>query len=241
MRYIDSPSRYLADRTPREAAFLAIVLACSIVTFGHWPEFMTTTGVGVIFALRIPQARPIAVGFCLGWLAAMAAIMRVHGWDLTNLRVVLPAVALVLLTSRDLFHRFDAAPARWLPNVWRELPTRHWRAMRWCAYSLGILVALVVPGWLWTATNMGFSTTAPTWITGGVVLSLALLVLGQASGFIVAAGVATAVLLRLAPGVFSEANPIFDVWPAMLAPICLAAVAVLLLSLPYCARLFIRR
>ena len=258
VRYVDSSIRPLLDRTPREIVLIALGVTCSALSFGHWAEFFTTAGVTLIFALRVPQARPIAVGFCLGWIAAMASFAYHTGWradtlaldwnglGLFDLRFILPAMTLLLLTSRDLFERFDAAPERisWLPNVWRQLPRRHWRTMRWCAYSLGILVALVVPGWLWWTSQLldlrpDVTSAMPIGITAGIVLSLALLVLGRGLGFLIAAAVGITVLITLGPDALSEwsyaTTP--GIHPAMLRPVCIAALAVTALSIPYTARL----
>ena len=237
MPIIDSPIRILAGRTPRELILLAIVSYGAFLSVGYWPEFITVVGVGLIFALRVPQARPIAVGFCLGWLVSMAALMRGTHFDVTNVRVLMPAGLLLLLTSRDLFERFDAAPARFIPNVWRDLPAKHWRIMRWTAYSLGVFSALVVPGWLWAAKFWGVSSATPTWVLVGIVVSLALLVLGSALGFVVAAAVSAFTLVQLGPALWQDALVTQGLRPGMLGPICAAALVVLLLSLPYCLRL----
>lgn len=236
MPIIDTPIRAVRDRTPRELLLLALVAYGAYLSYGFWPEFITATGVALLFALRVPQARPIAVGFCLGWLVSMAAMMHGQQWDLTNVRILIPAVLLFLLSSRDLFARFDAAPARFIPNVWRDLPTKHWRMMRWCAYSLGVLSALVVPGWLWAAKYLGASSVAPTLVVVGIVLALALLVVGSALGFVLAAAVSAFTLLENAPSLFAQ-DASAPLRQGMLGPVCGAALAVLVLSMPYCVRL----
>lgn len=242
MRIVDTSISTLGGKTPRELLLLAVVGYAAYLSFGHWPEFITATGVAVLFALRVPQARPIAVGFCLGWLISMVAMMRgTHldfaDWDFTNVRIVMPAGILLLLTSRDLFERFDAAPSRIIPNVWRELPTRHWRMMRWCAYSLGVLSALVVPGWLWTSNAWGLSRVAPAAVVAAIVIAIALLVVGSALGFIVAAAVSCFVLIELGPHLQSKLDFAVGVRPGMLGPICVAALVVFLFAVPYCVRL----
>ncbi len=238
MRIIDSPIPQLAGKTPRELVLLAVVSAATYLCYGHWPEFVTALGVTLLFALRVPQARPIAVGFCLGWLVSITAMMRADGvWDLENPRLLVPAFLLLLLSSRDLFERFDAAPARLVPNVWRDLPSKHWRMMRWCAYGLGVLASLVVPGWLWASSWWHVSTTQPTWVLVGIIAALALLVIGSALGFVLAASVAGYTLFKFAPELLSDAAFTPGLRPGMLVPLCAAALFVLVLAAPYCVRL----
>ena len=241
MPIIDSPIRIAGGRTPRELLLIAIVSYGAYLSFGFWPEFITATGVALLFALRVPQARPIAVGFCLGWLVSMAALMGTAHFDPTNVRILIPAGLLLLLTSRDLFERFDAAPARFIPNVWRDLPSKHWCMMRWGAYSLGVFSALVVPGWLWASAHWGMSNTTPTWVLVGIIVALALLVLGSALGFVVAAAVSAFTLVTLGPELLQQAPFTPGIRVGMLGPICGAALIVLLFSAPYCLRLVRRR
>jgi hypothetical protein len=247
MPIIDTPIRVIGGRTTRELMLLAIVSYAAYLSYGFWPEFVTATGVALLFALRVPQARPIGVGFCLGWLVSMGAMVladvQYYGAEfqlssLTDFRFLIPAMVLVLLTSKDLFERFDAAPARFIPNVWRELPTRHWRTMRWSAYSLGVFSALVVPGWLWASRAWNLSSETPTWVLIGIVLALALLVIGSALGFIVATAVSAFTLVELAPRLSENDIFLAGIRPGMLLPICCAALVVFLLSAPYCLRLF---
>jgi hypothetical protein len=249
MPIIDAPIRVIAGRTTRELLLFAIVSYAAYLSFGFWPEFVTATGVALLFALRVPQARPIGVGFCLGWLVSMGAMMvadihyygaEFHLRNVTDFRFLIPAVVLLLLTSRDLFDRFDAAPARFIPNVWRDLPTRHWRTMRWSAYSLGVFSALVVPGWLWATRAWNLSSETPTWVLIGIILALALLVIGSALGFIVATAVSAFTLVELAPMLMDNDFFAAGIRPGMLGPICGAALVVLVLSAPYCLRLFVR-
>lgn len=249
MHTIDTPIPAIGGRTAREAALFGIVAYAAYLSFGHWAEFATATGVALLFAFRVPQARPIAVGFCLGWLVSMAALwsaqVRFYGDEfqlqyLLDMRLLIPAGLLLILSSRDLFQRFDAAPARLIPNVWRDLPTKHWRMMRWSAYSLGVWSALVVPGWLWPARAWSLSGELPTWILVGIVLALALLVIGSALGFIVATAVSAFALVKLAPLLFEADAISVGIRPGMLGPICGAALVVFLFAAPYCVRLFWR-
>jgi hypothetical protein len=247
MRIIDTPIAALGGRSSRELLLLGIVAYAVYLSVGFWPEFATATGVALLFAFRVPQARPIGVGFCLGWLVSMAAMTvanvryygaELHLANLYDLRFLIPAGLLALLSSRALFERFDAAPARFIPNVWRELPAKHWRMMRWSAYSLGVLSALIVPGWLWPTRAWGLSSTAATWIVIGIVLALALLVIGSALGFIVATLLSAFTLGKLAPLLSGSDYFSSGIRPGMIGPICGAALVVFLLSAPYCLRLF---
>jgi hypothetical protein len=232
MLHLDSP--VLAGRTPRELALVAIggfgVLWGAVGSGPYgWQWSVSWAIVTGLFAARAWPARGVAVGACLAALAQWVCVSELRAWPWI---VNVPVVALALLCSRDLAARFEEAPSRvrWLPNPWATIPRADARRLRWCAYAVGVLAAVL--GQMW----MEGANTFPA--TPGVILSLAatvaLLAVGRAAALlpvVAIGGVAFAGLVRC----LWAGTPYVDGPGAIEASV--TALAALVLSAPYACRL----
>src|SRR5262245_30039557 len=136
MRFVDTPLRRAAGRTPRELLIIGtgvLMVARSIATHDTSWQGPAVALVTAAFAMRFFAARVAAMAVCVSALALGAAWIvdpRLH------VAVIAPAIAqfalgLVILASRDLRARFDddgrgLGPVR---NFWRDVPAADRRSI----------------------------------------------------------------------------------------------------------------
>ena len=252
---IDRPIPHLRGRTARELLLIAVGLYFLVFEelrsgSTDWANCVVYGLATLAFAVRFFPARAVGVGTALAaiaqrWSALRAAGMHASDFDWTAWA---PFGVLMLLASRDLAAKYDEAPTGipWLPNLWGGLPRPDARRLRWCAYALAIVAALLFK----RLQSLGGWGSVAHWqaeaMTVALILAVALLALGRASVLLaippLAALVAVAAVralpsseLQLGLGDLGPNHPEY-VLPALGCALAAGALA-----LPYAARLLRRR
>jgi hypothetical protein len=246
--FFDRPLPKLFQRTPRELAIVGIGVFGVVYGLAdphcYGVSWVAVFGVAaLLFAVRFWPARPVALGACLASIAQCAVVRTPRDWPWALAAAI---GAVVLLSSRDLAARFEEAPEspRFFPNAWASLPRADARRLRFSAYALAVLAAVLMQAWLMGARGFPWSPV----VVAVLGVAIALLALARAAVLLVVTGLALAIAIAVMPSIVGAGATIEGFRLDSSTPdahvvaglACAAAAVAFALAAPYAVRL-IRR
>lgn len=214
MRFLDTPVRLAAGRTPRELLLLGNGVACiasAILHEDHSWNIYAYAAATALFAIRFFAARVLYLSWCVAAFALQAAnAMRPGGFDAVWPTLVAILLCALALSGADLVRRFDDEGRGLGPwrNYWRDLSHGQRRHIAWGMHLVGATGGLLHHMWF---NVEGFPGGPPTWLYVGVAATSVI-------GFLYLSGraVAAPASILLGGAVAWKLHPyVGDAWAAL--------------------------